>query len=311
PEAGGNPFAYSEEFVAGAAALGWNPDFSYPDQPVLGVPADLDVAALYDLAAGYLPDLMNSVAAKDESGAYRWLDVKIATQAGEARARELGENLSADFAVVDALPGVTAVPTNENIISGGVVRALQSSQTSSLGLTLAAAMALLVINFLLTARRPFLGVITIIPVVLVVFWVFGAMALTGISFNPVTAMIASIAIGIGVPYTIHITHRYLEDRARNASPEEAIQHTLTHTGGALAGSALTTVAGFGILVTSTLKPFQQFGLVVGYAIGFALAAAVLVLPSMLVLWDRWHRSRGDAVMGGPGSEEAVTLPEGS
>jgi len=141
-------------------------------------------------------------------------------------------------------------------------------------------------------------VITIVPVILVVFWVFGAMAVTGISFNPVTAMIAAIAIGIGVPYTIHITHRYQEDRVRCDSPEEAIRHTLTHTGGALAGSALTTVAGFGILVTSTLKPFQQFGLVVTFAIGFALVAAVLVLPSMLVLWDRWHRRRGDSALGG-------------
>ncbi|MFH2072348.1 MAG: MMPL family transporter, partial [Actinomycetota bacterium] len=302
PEAGGNPYTYSEEFAAGAADLGWTPDFSDPEQPDLFMPADVDVAALYDLAAGYLPDLMSSVAARDEGGAYRWLDVKIATQAGEAGARALGQNLDADFASVDALPGVSAVATNENIISGGVVRSLQASQASSLGLTLAAAMLLLVANFLITARRPLLGVITIVPVVLVVFWVFGAMAVTGISFNPVTAMIAAIAIGIGVPYTIHITHRYLEDRQRFDSPELAIEHTLTHTGGALAGSALTTVAGFGILVTSTLKPFQQFGLVVGYAIGFALVAAVLVLPSMLVLWDRWHRRRGDMVIGaaGPG-----------
>jgi hypothetical protein len=33
-----------------------------------------------------------------------------------------------------------------------------------------------------------------------------------------------------------------------------------------------------------------------YAIGFALLASVLVLPSMLVLWDRWHRRRGDATL---------------
>ncbi|MCB2223553.1 MAG: MMPL family transporter [Actinobacteria bacterium] len=311
PEVGGNPFTYSADFAAEAADLGWAPDFSDPAQPDLFAPPDLDVAALYDLAGEYAPALMSSVVAKDGTGAYRWIDVSIATQAGEARAAELKDNLTEDFAVVNAVDGVTAVPTNENIISNGVVKALQSSQASSLGLTLVAAMALLVANFLITARRPFLGVITIVPVVLVVFWVFGAMAVTGISFNPVTAMIAAVAIGIGVPYTIHITHRYQEDRVRTDSPEEAIEHTLTHTGGALAGSALTTVAGFGILVTSTLKPFQQFGLVVGYAIGFALAAAVLVLPSMLVLWDRWHRRRGDAVMGGRDLGEAFAAPDGA
>jgi predicted RND superfamily exporter protein len=73
---------------------------------------------------------------------------------------------------------------------------------------------------------------------------------------------------------------------------------MTHTGGALAGSAFTTVAGFGILITSSLKPFQQFGTVVVFAIGFAMLGAVLVLPSLLVLWDRWHRRHdGEAVAG--------------
>jgi predicted RND superfamily exporter protein len=105
-----------------------------------------------------------------------------------------------------------------------------------------------------------------------------------------------------VPYTIHITHRYQEDRIRCDSPETAIRNTMTHTGGALAGSAFTTVAGFGILITSSLTPFKQFGMVVAYAIGFALIAAVLVLPSMLVLWDRWHRRRGESAV----DESAIT-----
>jgi predicted RND superfamily exporter protein len=157
-------------------------------------------------------------------------------------------------------------------------------------------MLLLVVTFWFESRRPFLGVITILPVALIVLWVFGIMSARGISFNPVTATIANLAIGIGVPYTIHITHRYQEDRRRYENPEEAIRSTTTHTGGALAGSAFTTAAGFGILVTSTLKPFKQFGEVTFWAIVFALIASVLVLPSMLVLWDRWHRNRGEQVV---------------
>ena len=82
-------------------------------------------------------------------------------------------------------------------------------------------MLLLVVTFYIEVRRPFLGVITILPVVLIVLWVFGVMSARGISFNPVTAMIANLAIGIGVPYTIHITHRYEEDRQRHDNPEEA------------------------------------------------------------------------------------------
>ena len=157
-------------------------------------------------------------------------------------------------------------------------------------------MLLLVVNFWFESRRPFLGVITILPVALVVLWTFGMMAATGIPFNPVTATLSALAIGIGVPFTIHVTHRFQEDRIRFDDLDEAIRSTARHTGGALAGSAFTTMAGFGVLITSSLKPFAQMGQVTVYAIGFALIASVLVLPSMLALWDGWHRRRGDPIL---------------
>lgn len=283
PEEGGEPEQYDPEFMAAAMALGLNEDLS--------VQPDADVAAIYALAEAAQPEAMRRVLAA-EDGEYRYVDVSVATQAGEEGANELRSGLRTAFAPVEALADVTATPTNEFIVSAVVVEAMQSSQISSLFLTLGVAMALLAANFWITARRPALGIITMLPVVFVVLWVFGMMKLVGLALNPVTAMIASISIGIGVPYTIHITHRYQEDRASAPSAEEAMRLTMTHTGGALAGSAFTTVAGFGILITSSLKPFQQFGTVVAFAIGFAMLGAVLVLPSLLVLWDRWHRREG-------------------
>jgi len=287
PEAGGDPLLFDEQFGVAAESFGLRPDLS--------VAPDADVAGLYDAAAVASPEAMTRVTVKVD-GEYRYVDVSVATQAGEQGASGLLDGLRSDFAPVDALSGVNAVVTNENIVSSLVVEAMQSSQLRSLFLTIGAATLLLMVNFFIGARRPALGLLTMLPVALVVLWVFGAMWLSGIAFNPVTAMIASIAIGIGVPYTIHITHRFQEDRMRFETPSEAIHSTMTHTGGALAGSAFTTVAGFGILVTSSLVPFQQFGQVVAYAIGFAMLGAVLVLPSLLVLWDRWHRRRGDALL---------------
>ena len=181
--------------------------------------------------------------------------------------------------------------TSNEIINNVIVTTLRDSQFSSLIQTIIAALLLLMINFWAEVRRPMLGVITTIPVILTVLWSFGLMTLFGIPFGPVTATISALAIGIGIPYMIHITHRFLEDRERADTIEEAIEITLFNTGGALAGSALTTVAGFGILVTSTTIPFRQFGFVTAYTILLAMLAAVLVLPSMLVLWSRWHAKR--------------------
>ena len=259
------------------------------DQATFMLPSGADVASIYDAAFAAAPQAVTDVLHQTESG-YDAALFDFTTQAGEAGASQLRIDVLDAFSGAHDL-GLGAVATSNEIINDVIVTTLRDSQLSSLLLTLVAALILLVANFWYEARRPMLGVITTLPVILVVLWSFGLMTLFGIPFGPVTATISALAVGIGIPYMIHITHRFLEDRARTTSVEDAIELTLANTGGALAGSALTTVAGFGILVTSTTIPFRQFGFVTAYTILLAMLAAVLVLPSMLVLWDRWHAKR--------------------
>ncbi|CAN5879353.1 hypothetical protein BH23ACT5_BH23ACT5_05240 [soil metagenome] len=220
------------------------------------------------------------------------------TVAGESRVNALREGMDAAFGPVVAA-GATVIVTSQNIIGDVVGYELTASQSSSLFITLAAAALVLVVYFWVQTRRPMLGVITMAPVALVVLWTYGLMYATGIPFGPVTATLAALAIGIGVPFTIHIARRFEEDRLEYPDIAEAIRSTATHTGGALAGSAFTTMAGFGILITSSLVPFKQMGQVTVFAIGLSLVAAILVLPSLLVLWERWHRRRSANVVSSP------------
>ena len=283
----GSP-AYSPAVGEALEAMGSDP-------ATLAVPANADVGALYDAAWAAAPEAMGQVLHRNDSG-YSAALFDYTTQAGEGGAGRLRVDLTDDFrSVTDA--GLSAVATSDEIISDVVITTLRDSQVSSLILTLAAALVLLVVNFWYEARRPMLGVITTLPVVLVVLWSFGLMAAFGIAFGPVTATISALAIGIGIPYMIHITHRFLEDRDRHPDLETAMESTLSHTGAALTGSALTTVAGFGILVTSTTIPFRQFGFVTAYTILLAMLTAILVLPSMLLLWARWHQRREAVVSG--------------
>jgi len=294
--------------VRSVLSLLQEPFFPGPD----GAPADPAAAAAL-VAAGWDPvdarfapdaDVSAALAALGEDGLGAVLAVEdgrpsaalleVTTQAGEDRAIELRDAMAGAFASVDAA-GMTSVATSQNIISAAITAGLVDSQVSSLLVTLIAATLVLMVSFGIENRRPFLGVLTMIPVALVVLWTFGGMYLAGIPFGPVTATLASLAIGIGVPYTIHMARRFEEDRQYFDAVEDAIRETTTRTGGALAGSALTTAAGFGILVTSTLTPFRQLGQVTSLAITLSLLGAILVLPSLLVLWERWHRRRGDEV----------------
>jgi predicted RND superfamily exporter protein len=132
-----------------------------------------------------------------------------------------------------------------------------------------------------------------VPSLAVVSWVLGTMWLLDISFNVLTAMVASIGIGIGVPFGIHVTHRFLEDRRRYDDIDHAIRMTATHTGGAMAGSAFTTAAGFGVLVFASLVPMQQFGTIVAITILYSFVAAILIQPACLKLWAEHRARHGD------------------
>jgi hypothetical protein len=270
------------EFAQAAVANGLDPQTG-------AVGPGADVAGIYAAAAEIAPAEMGAVYSTEGTL------IEVSTQAGEDRASELNEALKSDIEpIVDA--GFEAIPTSQNIIGDEIVSSLSASQVQSLVITLIAATIVLAINFWFENRRPFLGVITMIPVALVVLWTFGAMYLSGIPFGPVTATLTGLAVGIGVPYTIHMARRFEEDRARFDDIDDAIRSTTRHTGGALAGSAFTTAAGFGILITSSLTPFRQMGQVTAYAIVLSLFGAVMVLPSLLVLWEGWHRRRGDAAV---------------
>ncbi len=278
----GDPEAAPGVFAA-AGEVGLGPD--------LKVPATADVGPLYRSLLDAVPEQASQVI-HVEDGKVDALLWDITTTAGESPG-PLRVGLDEAFQPAEDV-GASAIATSQNIIGDVVVNSLTSSQSASLFITIAVSTLVLVITFAIENRRWFLGIITMAPVGLVVLWTYGLMYATGIPFGPVTATLAALAIGIGVPYTIHIARRFLEDRREQHDADEAMRSTMRHTGGALAGSAFTTMAGFGVLITSSLTPFRQMGQVTVYAIGLALVASVLVLPSMLALWDRYHQRRETA-----------------
>ena len=181
--------------------------------------------------------------------------------------------------------------TSKSIVSLEIVDVIQESQSGAIVTTVAAALVILTIFFWITQGQPALGVIAVGPIVLVLIWVLGTMALLDIPYNVVTALITALSIGIGVDYTIHVIHRYKEEFNRLRDPEEAASRTLATTGSALIGSALTTALGFGALAFSPLTPFQQFAAVSALTIAYALIAAVVVVPPAMIVWGAYQNLR--------------------
>ena len=133
--------------------------------------------------------------------------------------------------------------------------------------------------------------VTIIPMGLVVAWLYAMMYLLGFDLNFVTATIGAISIGVGVDFSIHLTQRFREEMARVGDGMMAIERAAKSTGMALIASAASSVAGFAIMGFAPMSMFSAYGTLTAVMVFMAAAAALLVLPSLLSAASAFNSSR--------------------
>jgi predicted RND superfamily exporter protein len=244
-----------------------------------------DVEAVYDAFYEAAPEQAASFVYRAGPDDYRALRMEITVEGG-ASGGDVTEDMRDVASQLDG-NGLTATATGSSILNNVVQNQLLQTVIESLIITLVATVLFLMIAYRIVEGSATLGLVTLMPVFLSVAWILGTMWLLGIPFNVLTGTITSLTVGLGVAYSIHISERYNQELERRGSVWEAMNTAVTGTGGALLGSAATTVGGFGVLTFAILPPLQQFGLITAMTIIYAFLAAVLVLPSMLVVWTRF------------------------
>ena len=190
------------------------------------------------------------------------------------------EALTEDLEILLQNPLITRVGvTGSPFVREGQLGATTSSLQTSLPIAAAAVLVLL----LLTMRSLRYAVVTIIPIGLVVAWLYALMYLIGFSLNFVTATIGAISIGVGIDYSIHMTERFREELHRAATKMQALRQAANGTGVALVASAVSSIVGFTILGFAPMPMFSSFGFLTAIMIFLALVASLVVLPSLLLM----------------------------
>jgi hypothetical protein len=126
-----------------------------------------------------------------------------------------------------------------------------------------------------------LAVITTFPILIVVVWLYGAIAAFGYGLNMVTVAIAAISLGVGIDYVIHVVERFREERARGIEVLPALSMVGAASGVALVGSALSDITGFMIISRSSMGFFSSFGLFSALMIALSLIASLILTPAAL------------------------------
>lgn len=128
-------------------------------------------------------------------------------------------------------------------------------QISSLILSLLIVMVLLSIMF----RKIIVGLAATVPLILTAFISFGLMGALNIPLSTTTALLSSIAIGIGIDYAVHFVEQYRLNVSKGFNPLKTAQYTMYHSGRAISFNAIVVIAGFMVLLFSVFPPNRELG----------------------------------------------------
>ncbi|MEI6157503.1 MAG: MMPL family transporter, partial [Atribacterota bacterium] len=152
------------------------------------------------------------------------------------------------------------------------------------GQSMVVAFIVIFLLVLLQLRNFKRSVLAYIPLMLTVYTSFGIMGLFGIPLNVATLMVASIAIGAGIDYTIHFVYRW--NRELLIDPKTALYKTITSTGRGMILNSLAVSCGTGVLAVAPISMMRTFGILIATILLVAVFYTLFLLPLLLSISDK-------------------------
>jgi len=245
------------------------------DPAFFAVPDSQELVAqyllLYEMSAD--PDSLEQVIDYEYAGANLTVQVKD----------DSSQTLSRIIAVSDSYRDLFAELGVEMHYAGSGYRALVFSQLILDGQIQSLAISLIIVIVLLAImfRSVFFGVIGAIPILITGVVNFGLMGALGIPLSISTALVSSIAVGIGIDYGIHMIDRYRLYLTERGDRHEAAVLTMHHSGRAILYNAFVVASGFSVLLFSVFPPNRQVGGLVALNMAVSFLGTVTVLFLLL------------------------------
>jgi predicted RND superfamily exporter protein len=165
---------------------------------------------------------------------------------------------------------ITGMP----VLNHGLSRSVAKNQVKSFGV----AMGLVLVIALFLYRSLWSALLAVSPMALTLLVVYGGMGLLGVRLDIGTSMLASLSIGAGVDYAVHLLAAW---KARDGGTlEDAAGYSSTLVGRAIWTNAVMVAAGFVILTRGEARPLQNVGALTAAAMIAAGLATFTVIPTL-------------------------------
>lgn len=153
------------------------------------------------------------------------------------------------------------------------------SQFISVGLSLAMVFLIMTVFY----RSIAAGLISLAPLSISILINFAVMGFAGIKLNIGTAMVASVAVGIGIDYTIHYMSAYHHEYLLTQGKGDFLRRTFLTSGKAILFNAVSVGAGFAVLALSQFNILADLGLLIALTMGTSALVSLTVLPVLLTV----------------------------
>jgi predicted RND superfamily exporter protein len=178
----------------------------------------------------------------------------------------------------NGVPGYRAISTGIMFEFARAEHAIAFGQIQGLAIALGAIGILLLVIF----RRPKVAGAALVPNIIPLVVVFGAMGWIGIPLDVGNIVLGGLALGIAVDDTIHVVSDYCDHRRAGCAETEAVDRALRRALPAMVYTTAAIAIGFGVLVVSGFTMTRNLGAVTAAMVGICLLADVFLLPALLV-----------------------------
>jgi len=136
-----------------------------------------------------------------------------------------------------------------------------------------------------------IGLIASAPIILTALISFGIMGFMNIPLNTTTALLSSIAIGIGIDYAVHFLEQYRLNAKITNDKMVAAQKTMAHSGRAIIYNAIVVIAGFLVLLFSVFPPNRELGALVSLNMFTSFVGTLTVMLVLLYTTNVYFKDK--------------------
>ena len=200
----------------------------------------------------------------------------------------LFDNTTSADETMEAVTAMRKMVGKECFISGmsGVVTDIKNLALQEMPVYVVIAAVLSLLVLLLTTDSFVLPFIFLSSIGFAIVYNMGTNIFLGQISYITQALVAVLQLGVTMDYSIFLLHSYEEAKPKYDNRDDAMAEAIANTFISVAGSSVTTVAGFAALIFMTFELGRDLGIVMIKGVVIGVFCCVTVLPALILIFEK-------------------------